>query len=68
MACAAHGADQSILLFSGMRVGACRGVRERRAVLGELNSGQVLDVDLVADPGAGRDDPPSAEGTLATSS
>ena len=50
-----------------VRVGPDEGVREGPAVLGlEDDPGEVLEVDLVADPGAGRHDPDSGEAPAPT--
>ena len=47
-----------------MRVGSHQGVREGGAVLGEHHPGQVLEVDLVADPGARRHYPQAGQRLL----
>jgi hypothetical protein len=49
----------------GVRVGADEGVRVGQAVAREHDAGEVLDVDLVHDPGAGRHDLELVEGGLA---
>ena len=58
--------DAEAVDHGGVRVGAEQGVGVRLAVFGrEHHPGQVLQVDLVADPGVRRDHLQGAEGLLA---
>ena len=53
------------VLHRGVRVGAHAGVGVRDTITGHHDAGQILDVDLVHDAGAGRDDLEIVEGALA---